>query len=65
MKVRFIAVTDGYDSEHLSGDSDQLSMNLKNIVNELYARDIGQRVSMAKKMKWEAIQAELRHMDTM
>ncbi len=53
MKVRFIAVTDGYDSEHLSGDSDQLSMNLKNIVNELYARDIGQRVSMAKKMKQE------------
>ena len=53
MKVRFIAITDGYDSEHIAGDSDQLSMNLKNIVNELYAKDIGQRVRTSKKLKQE------------
>lgn len=53
MKVRFIAVTDGYDSEHMTGGNLQLSMNLKNIVNELYAKDIAQKVRAAKKVKQE------------
>lgn len=59
LKVRFIAVTDGYDSERMTGDSgmqpmqSMLSMNLKNIVNELYARDIAQRVRSAKKVRQE------------
>lgn len=53
MKVRFIAVTDGYDSEHITGDHLQLSMNLKNIVNELYAKDIAQKVRAAMKVKQE------------
>ena len=53
MKVRFIAVTDGYDSEHMTDDNLQLSMNLKNIVNELYAKDIAQKVRTAKKVKQE------------
>ena len=42
LNVRFIAVTDGYDSECSAGDDMQLTMNLKNIVNELYAKDIAQ-----------------------
>ncbi len=54
MKVRFIAVTDHYDSEHAAGDNDRLSMNLKNIVNELYAKDISQRVKTVKKLNREA-----------
>lgn len=53
MKVRFIAVTDGYDSENTAADHMQLSMNLKNIVNELYAKDISQRVKTAKRIKQE------------
>ncbi|MCI9144025.1 MAG: recombinase family protein [Lachnospiraceae bacterium] len=53
MKVRFIAVTDGYDSEHLTDDHLQLSMNLKNIVNELYAKDIAQKVGAAMKVRQE------------
>ena len=53
MKVRFIAVTDGYDSENINGDNIHLSMNLKNIVNELYARDIAQKVKTAKRVKQE------------
>ncbi len=53
MNVRFIAITDGYDSEHIEGDNIRLSMHLKNIVNELYAKDIGQRVKTAKKLKQE------------
>ena len=53
LNVRFIAVTDGYDSEQMMGDNDQLSMNLKNIVNELYARDISQKGRAVKKMEQE------------
>ncbi len=53
MNVRFIAITDGYDSEHVKGDNIRLSMHLKNIVNELYAKDIGERVKTAKKLKQE------------
>lgn len=51
MKVRFIAVTDDFDSESVTDENARLSMNLKNIVNELYAKDIGERIRTAKKMK--------------
>lgn len=53
MKVRFIAVTDCYDSEYITEDNVRLSMHLKNIVNELYAKDIAQRVRTAKRVKRE------------
>lgn len=53
MKVRFISVTDKYDSERYMDDSIHMSVNLKNIVNELYARDISERVRTAKKAKQE------------
>ena len=53
LNVRFIAVTDGYDSEQGMGDSLQLSMNLKNIVNELYAKDIAQKVRTVKRLEQE------------
>ena len=53
MKVRFISVTDKYDSERYMDDSIHMSVNLKNIVNELYARDISERVRTAKKVKQE------------
>ncbi|WP_320951627.1 recombinase family protein, partial [Hungatella effluvii] len=39
MGVRFIAVNDGYDSLD-PATSDSLSMHLKNLVNDVYARDI-------------------------
>lgn len=53
MKVRFISVTDKYDSEYIMDDNTYMSMNLKNIVNELYARDISERVKISKKAKQE------------
>lgn len=50
MGVRFIAVNDGYDSiDPKSADS--LSMHLKNLVNDIYARDISQKVSSVRRMK--------------
>lgn len=53
LKVRFIAVTDGYDSEHVTADHVLLSVNLKNIVNELYARDISWRVKASMRLRQE------------
>lgn len=49
--VRFIAVTDCFDSR--SGQKDALGVNLKNLVNEMYARDIGRKVQSSKQLKRE------------
>lgn len=53
MGVRFIAVTDNFDSINISGQNETLSINLKNLVNEMYARDIAVKVKASKKLKWE------------
>lgn len=55
--VRFIAINDNYDSEN-QNSSEILMMHLKNIVNELYAKDISKKSSTAlreKKKKGEFI----------
>lgn len=41
--VRFVAVNDGYDSLR-GGDGDEMVLSLKNLVNDLYARDISSKV---------------------
>lgn len=51
--VRFIAVTDGFDSEKLVGGKEMLGVSLKNLVNEMYAKDIAVKVRTAKKAKRE------------
>ena len=43
--VRFLAVTDGYDSNK-SGE--ELLMPLKNMINEMYAKDLSKKVKTAK-----------------
>ena len=53
MGVRFISVTDHYDSENPVDSNGKMKVNLKNIVNELYARDIAQRVESSKRAKLE------------
>lgn len=50
--VRFISVTDDFDSA--CEDNDDLSMNLKNLANELYARDIAVKVKSARKAQRES-----------
>lgn len=42
--VRFIAVTDGYDSFEANGSEEALMVPLKNMLNELYAKDISRKV---------------------
>ncbi len=51
--VRFIAVTDRFDSQNPLCWNDNVNMNLKNLVNEMYAKDIALRVSTSKKEKQE------------
>lgn len=51
--VRFIAAADGYDSHRTSGKNDIFVVNLKNIVNELYAKDCAEKVRAIKKSKLE------------
>ena len=48
--VRFIAINDNYDSENINS-SEILMMHLKNIINQLYAQDIGKKVSTAIRAK--------------
>ena len=49
LNVRFIAVTDDFDSFRPGTD---LMIPLKNIVNEFYAKDISKKVSTAHRRKW-------------
>ena len=49
--VRFISVTDGYDSLYDTYGRKEFSVNLKNLVNELYAADISVKVKNAKEIK--------------
>ncbi len=49
--VRFISVTDGFDS--LLADPEDLGINLKNLANEMYARDIGLKVKSSRRARWE------------
>ena len=50
LHVRFIAVNDNYDSEMLTS-GEQLGASLKNIVNDMYAKDISRKVTSALKAK--------------
>ena len=46
-KVRFIAITEGYDSISPDFTNEALIIPLKNIINESYAKDISTKVSSA------------------
>lgn len=50
---RFIAVADHFDSMAENADESKLAMNIKNLVNDMYARDISKRISIARKMAAE------------
>lgn len=49
--VRFIAVTDGYDSINPNMADDGLIVPLKNLINEAYAKDMSKKVSTAIDIK--------------
>lgn len=50
MKVRFISVCDNYDSFAPDAKNQELSMNIKNLVNDAYAKDISAKERAAKRI---------------
>ena len=42
--VRFIAITDNFDSFNTDGTEESLMIPLKNMINELYAKDISRKI---------------------
>jgi DNA invertase Pin-like site-specific DNA recombinase len=51
--IRFVSVTDRYDSMRDINDAQQLGIQLKNLVNDLYAKDIAKRVKIGKQLSRE------------
>lgn len=51
--VRFVSVTDGYDTLKSGGNQDLLGVHLKNLVNELYAKDIAIKVRASRQLQKE------------
>ena len=50
MRVRFISVCDNYDSFALDAKNQELSMNIKNLINDAYAKDIATKQRAAKRI---------------
>ena len=48
MKVRFISVCDNYDSFAPDAKNQELSMNIKNLVNDAYAKDISAKERLTR-----------------
>lgn len=49
--VRFISIVDRYDSEDPGCDKELLLISLKNLMNEMYARDISRKVGTTYQIK--------------
>lgn len=53
MGVRFIALADGIDICPEKYGTDEMALNLKNLVNEMYARDIAEKVKSSRRSSQE------------
>ena len=51
--VRFIAITDNFDSQTADHNTKSLVLPVKNFINDSYCRDISQKVKSCQKSKWE------------
>lgn len=49
--VRFISVTDNYDSENPNATADGLIIPLKNLINEAYSKDLSKKVSTSFELR--------------
>ena len=50
--VRYIAVNSNYDSKAYSGTTMGLDMQVSNLINHLYSRDISKKMKSAVRTKW-------------
>ena len=53
LKVRFIAVTDNYDTNSVSS-GDDIMLPLKNMINEAYALDIGKKIKAQQRQAMQS-----------
>ena len=53
MGVRLIALTDGIDTFAPKSSTDEIALNLKNLINEMYARDIAKKVKSSRRSSQE------------
>lgn len=44
MGVRFVSINDGLDNEDANSNTDALIISLKNLINDVYAKDISQKI---------------------
>ena len=51
--IRFIAITDHYDSKTATGSETSLILPIKNFINDSYCRDISQKVKSHQQIKRE------------
>lgn len=51
LKIRFISITDHFDTFSLNCSDNDLVIPLKNIINEIYAKDISQKIHSALDIK--------------
>lgn len=51
MGVRFIAVNDGLDNEDKDSNTDALIVSLKNLINDVYAKDISQKIASSYRIR--------------
>ena len=49
--VRFISVSDGFDSDNHKGDTGGMAVTFKYLVNEYYSRDLSMKTKTSKHMK--------------
>lgn len=53
MQVRFISITDRYDSADPKSERQLLMISLKNLINDLYVKDLSKKIGSVYKMKQE------------
>lgn len=51
MGVRFISINDGFDSERLGEDTGGLDLAIRNLINQMYSRDISRKIKSVVDMK--------------
>ena len=49
--VRFISITDNYDSDNYDGDTGGIEVAFKYLINETYSKDLSVKIKSAKRAK--------------
>lgn len=64
LKIRFISVNDHFDTDEAENDNKSMEIAIKNLVNEMYAKDISKRIAISRhqSMKKEVLQVVMRLM---